>query len=47
MKRYRNTRLNTDAVEEISYTELEGEDEISFSEDAGAEEAVAVAEGEE
>ena len=47
MKRYRNTRLNTDAVEEISYTELEGEDEVSFSEDAGAEEAVAVAEGEE
>ena len=33
MKRYRNTKLNTDETETISFDELEMEDEVDFDED--------------
>ncbi|MCI9144593.1 MAG: DNA-directed RNA polymerase subunit beta', partial [Lachnospiraceae bacterium] len=39
MKRYRNTRLNTDEMETISFDEGDMEDEISFEEDVKAEDA--------
>ena len=35
MKRYRNTRLNTDEVENISVEELDGEEEIHLEESVG------------
>lgn len=33
MKRYRNTKLNTDETETISFDELDMEDEVDFDED--------------
>lgn len=44
MKRYRNTRLNTDEMESISFDELDAEEEVGFPENGEGEETGQAAE---